>query len=622
MIKKIAAVCFFVVMAFPLLAQPDRWQQRAEYAMDIDFNVETNRFNGSQKLVYHNNSPDTLRKVFYHLYLNAFQPGSMMDIRSRTIMDPDPRVGDRIFNLSEEEIGYQRIQSLKQDGKPVQYEVSETILEVALNKPILPGKKATFEMVFDAQVPLQVRRTGRDSAEGVRYTMTQWYPKIAEYDYEGWHANPYIGREFHGVWGDYDVKITIDSSYVLGGSGYLQNPQEIGHGYEVASKPVKRPKGGKLTWHFVAPMVHDFAWAADPDYVHETMQVPNGPLLHFLYQPGEKTTKNWKQLQPATVKTFQIMNREFGEYPYKQYSVIQGGDGGMEYAMATMITGERNLNSLIGVTVHEAIHSWFQHVLATNESLYAWMDEGFTTYAQEYVMNILYEKGQENPQTGNYAAYLSLVKSGKQEPLTTHADHFISNRTYSLSSYSKGAVLLSQLSYIMGEDVFMEAMRRYYNTWKFKHPNPTDFKRVMERTSGMELDWVFLQWIGTTNTIDYGITGVSGKGNETEITLQRQGELPMPIDLVVTYTDGSRELVYIPLQIMRGEKEESLGMNRLVKPDWPWVYPEYRLTISRPIQEVELIEIDPTLRMADVERQNNVWPRLGQSTFNSEAATP
>ena len=621
MIKTILWAGLLLISALPLLAQPDRWQQRADYAMEIDFDVNTNRFKGNQKLVYYNNSPDTLRKVFYHLYLNAFQPGSMMDVRSRTIPDPDPRVQDRILKLAESEIGYQRVISLKQDGKPLSYEVSETILEVMLNKPILPGKKATFDMAFEAQVPLQIRRTGRDNAEGVRYTMTQWYPKMAEYDYEGWHANPYIGREFHGVWSDYDVTIHIDSSYVVGGSGYLQNPQEIGHGYEDASKALKRPKGNKLSWHFKAPQVHDFAWAADPDFVHESMQVPGGPLLHFFYQPGPKTTSNWQQLQPLAVKTFQIMNREFGEYPYQQYSVIQGGDGGMEYAMATMITGERSLNSLVGVTVHEAIHSWFQHVLATNEALYAWMDEGFTTYAQDYVLNILYEQGQANPQLSNYASYLNLAKSGKQEPLSTHADHFISNRTYSISSYSKGAVLLSQLNYIMGEETFMEGMRRYYNSWKFKHPNPTDFKRVMESTSGLELDWLFLQWIGSINTIDYGIAEVSGSGSKTEITLERIGELPMPIDLVVTYTDGRKELFYIPMQIMRGEKQEDLGMDRTIKPDWPWVYPEYKLSVNRNIDEIATIEIDPSMRMADVERMNNHWPKSFDNTFNAEAAS-
>lgn len=621
MIKTILWAGLLLISALPLLAQPDRWQQRADYTMNIDFDVNTNRFKGNQKLVYYNNSPDTLHQVFYHLYLNAFQPGSMMDVRSRTIEDPDPRVKDRILNLREDEIGYQQVLSLKQDGKSVNYNVAETILEVNLKKPILPGKKAAFEMTFEAQVPLQIRRTGRDNAEGVRYTMTQWYPKMAEYDYEGWHSNPYIGREFHGVWSDFDVTINIDSSYVIGGSGYLQNPQEIGHGYEDASKALKRPKGDKLSWHFKAPQVHDFAWAADPDFVHESMQVPDGPLLHFFYQPGPKTTSNWQQLQPQTVKTFQIMNREFGQYPYQQYSVIQGGDGGMEYAMATMITGERNLNSLVGVTVHEVIHSWFQHVLATNEALYAWMDEGFTTYAQDHVLNILYERDQVNPQLSNYGSYLNLVKSGKQEPLSTHADHFISNRTYGISSYSKGAVLLSQLNYIMGEETFMKGMRRYYNSWKFKHPNPTDFKRVMESISGLELDWLFLQWIGSINTIDYGIAEVSGKGSETEVTLRRIGELPMPIDLVVTYTDGRKEFFYIPMQIMRGEKQEDLGMDRTLKPDWPWVYPEYKLSIKQNIDEIATIEIDPSLRMADVERLNNYWPKSYDNTFNAEAAT-
>ena len=192
--------------------------------------VKTHRFDGSQKLIYTNNSPDTLNKVYYHLYFNAFQPGSMMDIRSLTIDDPDRRVGDRISKLTDDEIGFQRITSLKQNGKDLNYHTEGTILEVTLNEPILPGKKATFDMEFNAQVPLQVRRSGRDNAEGISYSMSQWYPKMVEYDYLGWHANPYIGREFHGVWGDFDVKITIDPAYTIGGTGYLQNANDIGHG--------------------------------------------------------------------------------------------------------------------------------------------------------------------------------------------------------------------------------------------------------------------------------------------------------------------------------------------------------------------------------------------------------
>ena len=199
---------FFVGFCTSVHAQevvPNDWQQYVTYDMDIDLNVETNRFNGTQKLVYHNYSPDTLDKLYYHLYFNAFQPNSMMDVRSRQILDPDRRVGDRIFHLSEEEIGYQKVISLKENGRDVKYEVSETILIVELNEPIPPGGQVTMDMVFESQVPLQIRRSGRDSAEGIRYSMTQWYPRIAGYDRAGWSTSPYIGREFHGTFGDFDV---------------------------------------------------------------------------------------------------------------------------------------------------------------------------------------------------------------------------------------------------------------------------------------------------------------------------------------------------------------------------------------------------------------------------------
>ncbi|MEL7341322.1 MAG: M1 family metallopeptidase, partial [Bacteroidota bacterium] len=360
--------------------QADYWQQEVNYEMQIDFDVEKHQFSGRQQLAYVNHSPDTLNRVFYHLYFNAFQPNSMMDVRSRTIEDADRRVGSRIEALSESEIGYQKIQSLSHNGRPVDYQVEGSILVVNLDEPILPGESAYFDMNFEAQVPLQIRRSGRNNKEGIDYSMSQWYPKIAEYDHEGWHSNPYIGREFHGVWGNFDVSITIDPRYMVAATGYLKNPEEIGKGYgsPIIQETPPMEEGEKLTWHFVAEMVHDFVWAADPDYIHDRLEVEGGPELHFFYQADVAET--WDRLKPWAAKCFQIMNANFGKYPYEKYSIIQGGDGGMEYPMATLITGKRNLNSLVGVTVHEAIHSWFQGVLATNESLYPWMDEGFTSY--------------------------------------------------------------------------------------------------------------------------------------------------------------------------------------------------------------------------------------------------
>ena len=235
--NKVLLLCIGCLCFVSAFSQADRWQQRVKYTMNINMNVQTNQFTGKQSLEYSNNSLDTLTRVFYHLYFNAFQPNSMMDTRSRILgqtffgnrQDWDPRVKDRILNLKPDEIGYHKIISLKMNGRPQQFIMRETILEVKLDKPILPRSKVVFEMEFESQVPLQVRRSGRDNpGTKVRYSMSQWYPKICEYDYEGWHPTPYVAREFYGVWGDFDVTINIDKSYLLGGTGYLQNADQIG----------------------------------------------------------------------------------------------------------------------------------------------------------------------------------------------------------------------------------------------------------------------------------------------------------------------------------------------------------------------------------------------------------
>jgi hypothetical protein len=592
-----------IVSSLSSSAQDYRWQQRAEYAMDVRLDVNTHKVTGNQKLVYYNNSPDTLTKVYYHLYFNAFQPGSMMDVRSRTIMDPDPRVTDRIAKLTENEIGYQKIQSLKQDGKDITFHIEGTIMEVTLAKPILPKTKSTFDMKFESQVPLQVRRSGRNSREGIAYSMTQWYPKMAEYDFQGWHPYQYVAREFHSVWGDFDVKITIDPTYIIGGTGKLQNPDKIGHGYEKAGIKVNRP-AGELTWHFVAKNVIDFAWVADPDFAHEIAQVPDGPEVHFFYQPGEKTTENWRKLMDYTVKHFQFMNTTFGKYPYEVYSVIQGGDGGMEYPMCTLITGERTLPSLVGVMAHEVAHSWYQAVLASNESLYAWFDEGFTDFAStESMVNMI---GGKTDHAGSYNGYFNLVKSGLQEPMNQHSDHFSTNRAYGTSAYNMGAVFLNQLKYIIGTEIFYKGMRRYYNTWKFRHPEPIDFIRVMEKVSGMQLKWYLSYWVNTTKRIDYGIEHIFSDEHTTQVVLERIGEFPMPVDLMVTYTDGSRELLYIPMNETLGNKPaEDISLQRVELDTWNWVEPRYTIKIARVANEISTIEIDPSMRMADIERKNN-----------------
>ena len=611
-----------VCLSCVLVLQGQYWQQSVKYEMDINVDAQENKMAGTQIAIYTNNSPDELNQLFYHLYFNAFQPGSMMDMKSLGIQDPDKRVGSRISQLKEDEIGYHHVLSLTQDGEPCSYTVAGTILEVELNHPISAGASSKLEMTFESQIPVQIRRNGRDNAEGIRYSMSQWYPKICEYDRRGWHANPYVGREFHGVWGDFKVSITIDESYVVAATGHLTKSQlsfdsQKENSPRRKSERIKKKKRRNSpirskTWVYEAENIHDFVWAADPDYKEIVKTTKDGIDVHYFYQPSEKTTENWENLPKIMDEAFDYINSKYGQYPYKKYAFIQGGDGGMEYPMATLITGERSIGSLVGVSVHELMHSWYQMILGTNESLYAWIDEGFTSYATSDVMNHLRKKGLipgepvNDPHLNSVMSYVGFSQSGMEEPLSTHADHFLTNAAYGVGSYVKGAVFLSQLRYVVGEETLHRALRRFFDEWKFKHPEDIDFVRIVEKESGLELDWYREYMVNTIHTIDYAISNVSFDKGMTQIELQKQGVMPMPVDVLVTTRDGAKKWYHIPLRIMRGEKKEwSEGFPLEIMPDWPWTNTIYSLNIPVSSKSLLSIEIDPNLLTADTDRSNN-----------------
>ncbi|MES2004709.1 MAG: M1 family metallopeptidase [Bacteroidota bacterium] len=597
-------------------AQPDRWQQRIKYNINVNMDVTTNRFTGTEKLEYTNNSPDTLNKVYFHLYWNAFQPGSSMDVRSIELgkikiaepvkrggresdgMDWDPRVKDRISKLTASEIGYQKVKGITINGVEQKLKEHETILEVILSKPILPKSKVQMDVNFEAQVPLQIRRSGRDNAEGVRYSMSQWYPKMVEYDYQGWNANPYIAREFYGVWGDFDVNITIDKNYMVTAGGDLQNPNEVGFGYQAVGTTVKS-SGNTNVWKWQAYNVHDFVWAADPGYKMITRTVKDGPLIRVVYKAVDSLEARWQKMADTCALVYPIIARTFGAYPYKTYTFIQGGDGGMEYPMATLIK-----SASTGTAIHEWMHSWYQMMMGTNESLYPWMDEGFTDYASTRAMATL--RGTKGFwYNGSYRGYFNLAKSGLEEPASTHSDHYNTNYAYSSAAYSKGSVFMSQLGYIVSDSVRDKILLAYYNQWRFKHPNPNDFIRVAEKLSGMELDWYKEYWINSTKTIDYAVGDINSKDGKAVITIKRVGKMPMPVDVLVTYKDGSQELHYIPLSLMFGEKPTENNIPRTIHEEWKWTHPEYSFATTKTVGDIKSIEIDPSQRMADVNRTNN-----------------
>lgn len=588
--------------------------------MSVDVDEKTYRYDGNMTLKYTNNSGQSLSKVYFHLYFNAFQPGSMMDYRLAHLPDPSrnmmtnigtkekPKLVSRISLLKPEQIGYQKIKSLKYNGVTADFKVDGTILEVALPTPIAAGQEASFDLVWEAQVPEQIRRSGRNSADGVEFSMTQWYPKMAHFDEFGWHLDEYVAREFIAPFGNFDVTIRMQKDYIIGASGILQNPKAV-KGYDQTAKVPSTDN--KATWHFKAENIHDFAWAADKNFVIDSAKTKGGITIYTIFIPSSKKNKeNWTQALGLATEFFDFCADRFGPYPWPNYTIVQGGDGGMEYGTITLVTGNRNIQSLVGVIFHEAAHSWYQHLFGINETVDEWFDEGFTSYVQDLGMHYLFHKRgsvETNPVIDAYRGYYKLALSGKEEPMSLLADYYNTNYAYTNQAYNKGSVLAEQLGYIIGKENLQKTFLKFYDVWKFKHPTPNDFKRVAEEVSGINLKWYFNLFVNTTRKIDYAITNVTDSG----ITVENKSDFAMPLDILVEYTDGSKELFYIPLREMRGEKPaESYklyeGIKRTVLEDAFWTNPTYTIPLSKTAAK---IWIDPTQRLADVESSDNYYER-------------
>lgn len=604
---------FIILFAFVIsqfqAQQNAYYQQAAQYKMDIDVNAEQFTYQGTQTLKYRNNSPDELNVVYFHLYWNAFKPNSMMDQRVASQgKNGDSRLQkdgiSRLASIPKNEEGTQNIHWIKQNGKELKFEIQETVMKVYLDKPIKAHSKTTFTMEWDAVIPQQIRRAGRNNKEGVDMTMTQWYPKIAEYDYDGWATFDYVGREFHAPFADFDVTIKINKDYVVGAGGTLLNPKEV-KGYD-ASAQIKADQN-KATWKWTAKNMLDFAWAADKDYSVESFDVPQGPKVYFVYLKNDKT-KAWGEAKPYVTKYFQIMNSKFGKYAYPSYAFIQGGDGGMEYGMCTMILGEaKNIEDLMGLMAHEGSHSWYQQMLATNEPVRPWMDEGFTSYAESYVMHQLFPPKDNRPNAfvEKIDAYRKFLKKQIEEPAVWLGDHHDNGTAYSYASYVKGELYLVQLGYIVGEENLSKIMTEYFKEWSMKHPTDRDFLHIAQKVSGLDLKWFHHYWINTTKTIDYGIKDVQYGNTSTTITLVNNSQVPMPIDFSVITADNKMVNYQIPLNMTHTWKtKDAFGEFTTLK-YWPWTQKEYTLTIPYNKSQLRVLGIDFSHRLADVNPEDN-----------------
>jgi hypothetical protein len=578
--------------------------------MQIDFDAAGNKFTGYQRAIYTNNSPDTLRSIFYHLFYNAFRPGSAMQERASHIRDQEGAIVQKMLSLKPDEYGCQQVDSIKINGKPQRFQIAGTIMKIFLDECIEPKTNALIELWFKSQVPKMIIRSGRNNNEQVAFTMTQWYPKIAAYDRAGWHTEEYIRREFFGPFSDFDVSIRIDRRYCLAATGVLKNPGEIGYGYD-GKLPTSLPGEKFLTWKFKAERVHDFAWAADTEYRHTTAKTKSGIQLHFFYKPSTATVEDWTDLPKQVEHIFQWMEKKVGLYPYPQYSVVQGGSGGTEYPMLTMILGKRPGSKgmsggypIITLAIHEIMHNWWYSVVANDESRSAWLDEGFALFFQyEYADAISQEKNGVRAIQASYDYMLPPARKGAFEPMTTPADFFEANWGYNLSAYHKSAVFLNQLKYIVGEELFWKGIKLYYNKWSFAHPDGDDFILCMEQASGMQLKWYLDLWTKTTKQIDYALGPIEKTDNGTLIPILQKGLMPMPVDVLIEMKDGSKITYSIPQTSMYGAKKEQ---QLKVMAPWSWTNPQYKLTVPVNYELIRKIEIDPGKFLFDLNRADNI----------------
>lgn len=599
--KTLFPVFLFLALLPRLMAQKSYWQQQVKYTIHTELDDKKHLLTGTEKIEYQNNSDDTLNRLFFHIYWNSLKSNS--DAARWVKETNDFMTDEKMLSLKKNEEGSQEVSNLKVNGESVTITLYESILEARLSKPVLPHSSATIELDFVAQVPVSIRRSGRDNPAGTDYSMCQWYPKICRYDKYGWHADPYIGREFAGTFGSFDVTITLDKKYTVAGTGMLQGKSYKEKGYSNTDETVS-PKGNKTSWHFIADNVHDFAWACDDSFHHEQVDV-DGIRFHFFYHKDKLYTEPWAEVIKNIEKAYGIARDNFGAYPYGQFSFIQAGEGYMEYPMCTFLEKGSD-ESFMGTAFHEFMHAWFYGIFGTDENMFHWMDEGMTSYAESrlYYGVKPTELNLNNEAISGYDDYRNYTV---EEPASTFANYFKTSEAYILSAYYKGQLFVEQLRYIIGEENVKKGFRQYYQEWKFRHPEPDDFVKIMEDVSGIELSWYQNYWLSTTKVIDYAVDGVSKENDNYHIVIKRIGSLPMPLDVEVKFADGSRQLYYIPLDLMYGKKPHDQALYPYERTDmtpWSFATGKYDLIISTK-QSILSIKIDPLKYMADINRSNN-----------------
>ncbi len=509
--------------------QQNYWQQHVDYRIDVKLIEGEKALEGFEKITYTNHSPDTLAFIWFHLWPNAYKNDKT------AFSEQQLRNGSTRFYFSgDEDKGYINRIDFQSNGKPLEMLVHEQhpdIVRVKLNEPLPPGAKTVVTTPFYVRLPKYISRSGHI---GKFFLATQWYPKPAVYDKEGWHPMPYLDQgEFYSEFGGFEVHITVPQNFLVAASGDLQNEDELRHlkmlgktapeqqpNYkyyvDTAKKAAKRakvsvgeisrkPASDWKTLVYKLENAHDFAWFASKEFIvqYDTLQLGSKTVDAFSYYFPWMASE-WKKSMEYVKDGTRFYSQQLGEYPYNTVAAVgteaSVASGGMEYPTITIITGGGTGEDLDEVITHEIGHNWFYGILGSNERRFPWMDEGMNTFYEKRYIADKYKKhnGERGnsfiesrmPQSMELMALKGLVAVHRDQPIASHSNEFTSE-SYFLIAYFKAALWMKHLEDYLGKDVFDSAMKHYYKQWKFKHPGPLDFKKSIEESSGKNIDALY-----------------------------------------------------------------------------------------------------------------------------------
>lgn len=589
------------------------WQQDVHYKIYAVIDEKEHRIDGKQVLDYYNNSPDTLRMVFFHLYQNAFVEGSYLSKLSK-------EKGIATTYGRHEAMGEGTIVSdVKANGITVPTELDNTILKVTLEKPLLPGEKVSLSMTFNTwwdNGSVRRRMKMYDAWGFMHYNGVQWFPKVCVYDRKfGWDTYQHLNKEFYGDFGIFEVSLDFPSNYVVEATGALENrkevlPDALREKLDVkhfAKKPWDEApstitpyvKGERKVWKFKAENVHDFAFTADPSYRISTAYWKGIECVGIVQEPH---ASGWQNTGSYVAKIIQTFSTDFGMYAYPKMVAADAQDG-MEYPMLTLDGGRSP--SYNGLLVHEIGHNWFYGMVGSNETYRAAMDEGFTQFLTAYGLEKI-DGNKTAFETNLLNTYTRDALNKDELPLATHSNDFhdaLGHEGGYRQVYYKTGSMLYNLQYVLGDELFISAMQHYFNQWKIAHPYFEDFRASIINYTHVDLNWFFDQWIETTKTIDYSIGKISkGAGKDDfKIKLKRKGLMQMPIDFTVTAKNGDQHSFYIPNSWFEKKTKAKILPKWY---GWSKIQPEYTAEVNIP-SGIRKVQIDTTYRLADVYYPNN-----------------